>query len=157
MFQSPEVCNKKKIWGKNMSNKSPQKIQGTILFMCVPGQFFGCCARSLRFPSTYWTRPWKDFPAFEGHLSVEVKKKMRTTFISSLWKPLNEHTVFLHIVYTFEASWSTLSATFTMDNRISVLCCRASVIKKEVTSLGPVQNNTIKTMTGCVIFNSFTT
>lgn len=55
-------------------------------------------------------------------------------------------------VYTFEDSWSTLSATLPTDNRISVLCCRASVIKKEVTSLEPGENNTIAT-----ISNSFTT
>lgn len=55
---------------------------------------------------------------------------------SFLLKLLNEH-ILAHRDYTFEASWSTLSATFVTDNRISVLCCRASVIKKEVTSLEP--------------------
>lgn len=39
-----------------------------------------------------------------------------------------------HTVNTLEVSWSTLSATFPMDCLISVLCCRASVIRKEVTS-----------------------
>lgn len=47
-------------------------------------------------------------------------------------------------VHTLEASWSTLSTTFPMDRRISVLCCLASVIKNEVTSLEPGQNSTIR-------------
>lgn len=60
------------------------------------------------------------------------------------WGPLlcSKHTLGQR-VYTFEASCSTLSATFPTDNRISVLCCRASVIRKDVTSLEP-ENNTIK-------------
>lgn len=45
--------------------------------------------------------------------------------------------------HTLEVSWSTLSATFPMDRRISVLCCLASVIKNEVTSLEPGRNSTI--------------
>lgn len=40
-------------------------------------------------------------------------------------------------VHTLEVSWSTLSPTFPMDKRISVFCCLASVIKKEVTSVEP--------------------
>lgn len=40
-------------------------------------------------------------------------------------------------VPTFEDKWSSLSPTFPTANRISVLCCRASVIKKDVTSLDP--------------------
>lgn len=40
-------------------------------------------------------------------------------------------------VPTLEDNWSSLSATFPTANRISVLCCRASVIKKDVTSLVP--------------------
>lgn len=39
--------------------------------------------------------------------------------------------------HTLEVSWSTLSTTFPMDRRISVFCCLASVIKKEVTSVEP--------------------
>lgn len=53
--------------------RAEEKTQGAVLFRCVPAQFFGCCAWSWRFPSTYSTHPWKHFPAFEGHRSVEVK------------------------------------------------------------------------------------
>ncbi len=70
-------------------------------------------------------------------------------------KLFNEN-ILVQRVYTFEASWSTLSATFPTDKRISVLCCRASVIKKEVTSLEPGEINTTTKITGFGICNSFT-
>lgn len=53
-----------------------------------------------------------------------------------------------HTANTLEVSWSTLSATFPMDCLISVLCCRASVIRKEVTSPESRRNDMVK--------NSFT-
>lgn len=50
-------------------------------------------------------------------------------------------------VSTFEASCSTLSATFPTAKRTSVFCWRASVIRKEVRSPEPGENNTITTGT----------
>lgn len=42
----------------------------------------------------------------------------------------------IHFTHTLAARWSILSTTLLTASRISVLCCRASVIKKEVTSPG---------------------
>lgn len=44
---------------------------------------------------------------------------------------------------TFEESSSTLSATLPTDKRISVLCCLASVIRKEVTSVEPGEEQVV--------------
>lgn len=73
----------------------------------------------------------------------ECKKKRRTWSISVLFRLFKEH-IHADRLHTFEASCSTLSATFPTDNRISVLCCLASVIKKEVTSLEPAEKKYCK-------------
>lgn len=88
-------------------------------------------------------------------LKVIYLLKQKTNIIVSPFNLIHFMNLLRHWVYTFEASWSTLSATFPTDNRISVLCCRASVIKKEVTSLEPEENNTttIRHKTNCTTFS----
>lgn len=110
--------------------------KGNDHFVCVPGQFSEYCAGSWKFPLSWWKHSWDDFLVFDDHRSVRMKKKIRSRcFVNGL--KANESTHFHLKVSTFKESWSSLSATFPTANRISVLCCRASVIRKVVTSPGP--------------------